>query len=420
MKKSLSVPATAVASLLGYLGGVSLALPAQAQERAEAAPHAELLAQAPADKAMGLHRELRIVAPLGDALQGSRVVKGAPYCADAVHETTQWLIDPATNTPNKIVRKNTTRMCRDGEGRTRQEIDGPGHKQVFLRDPVAKESWMLDPEHKTAIRLGALPPAAPGGQPGDGAAWREYGERMREWAKDLSSRVRHEVIAVPGVPAVPPVPPAPAAAAAPAAPMAPPAPLMPPAPPAPPALAADGTPSPVYVTRNETVSPDGKRRDVAVHVIRRGPGDAALPPLADMAPPADVMVRAERFAPRGAGVVTALPSKDIEGVKANGERTTWTIEAGKIGNEKAIVQTREVWTSPELMLTVYSRDTDPRSGETVYRLSNLKRGEPDATQFKVPAGYTTTEPPMQPRGLRILTPTAPVAPLAPPAPTGKG
>ncbi|MBC7916349.1 MAG: hypothetical protein H7Y28_00935 [Rhodoferax sp.] len=409
MKKSLSVSAAAVASLLGSWGALS----AQAQERVEAAPEmrVELLAQAPTGKPMVMEREVRFVTP-GDDLQNSRVVKGAPYCADAVHETTQWLVDPASNTPNKIARKNSTRMCRDGEGRTRQEMDGPGRKQVFLRDPVAKESWMLDPERKTAIRLGAIAPAAPVGHPADGAAWREYGERMREWAKELSGRVRHEVMAVPAVPPAPPVPPAPGAPATPAA---------PPVPAAPPMPMADGTPSPVYVTRNETVSPDGKRREVEVHVIRRGPGDAALPPLADMAPPGEVMIRAERMAPRGAGVVTALPTKDIEGVKANGERTTWTIEAGKIGNEKAIVQTREVWTSPELMLTVYSRDIDPRSGETVYRLSNLKRGEPDAAQFKVPAGYEVTEPNMAPRGLRILKQKTPApAPSTSPAATGKG
>ena len=68
-------------------------------------------------------------------------------------------------------------------------------------------------------------------------------------------------------------------------------------------------------------------------------------------------------------------SKDIEGVRANGERTTWTIEAGKIGNDKPIVSVREVWTSPELMLTLSSHDFDPRTGESSYRLKNLKRGD---------------------------------------------
>ncbi|OYT91490.1 MAG: hypothetical protein CFE43_13330 [Burkholderiales bacterium PBB3] len=391
----------------------------QSAERAESPPevHLELLAQAAPGRPVAVEREVRILTPGGDSGAGlggmlgnlgsfagagssgsGREVKGAPYCADAVHESTQYLIDPASSTPNKIVRKNSSTLCRDSEGRTRQEIDGAGRKQIFLRDPVAKESWMLDPERKTAIRLGAMQPMAPGAQPGDSGAWREYGERMRDWARDLSGRVRHEVVGVttavaPMAPPVPPVPPIPAATPLP-----------------------EGGPSPVYVTRNETVSPDGKQRQVEVHVIRRGAGDAALTPLPDMAPPAEVMLRAESMARRGAGVVSALPAKELEGVKVNGERTTWTIEAGKIGNEKAIVQTREVWTSPELMLTVYSKDVDPRSGETVYRLSKLSRKEPDASLFKVPQGYEVTEPTVMPRVLR--PPKA--APTPAPAPSARG
>jgi hypothetical protein len=77
-------------------------------------------------------------------------------------------------------------------------------------------------------------------------------------------------------------------------------------------------------------------------------------------------------------------------VRVDGERTTWTIEPGRLGNEKPIVITREVWTSPELLLTVQTREFDPRSGETTYRLSKLKRGEPDAALMKVPADYDTS------------------------------
>ena len=48
----------------------------------------------------------------------------------------------------------------------------------------------------------------------------------------------------------------------------------------------------------------------------------------------------------------------------------------------------------ELMLTLASRDFDPRSGEVNYRLKNLKRGEPDAALMRVPADYTQpTRPP---------------------------
>jgi hypothetical protein len=91
--------------------------------------------------------------------------------------------------------------------------------------------------------------------------------------------------------------------------------------------------------------------------------------------------------PRGPGVLSPLGSKEIEGVRVDGERTTWTIEAGRMGNEEPIVITRDVWTSPELLLTVQSREFDPRSGETTYRLGKLRRGEPDPALMKVPADY---------------------------------
>ena len=58
-----------------------------------------------------------------------------------------------------------------------------------------------------------------------------------------------------------------------------------------------------------------------------------------------------------------------------------------MGNEKPIVITRDVWTSPELLLTVQSREFDSRSGETTYRLGKLRRGEPDPALMKMPADY---------------------------------
>jgi hypothetical protein len=97
--------------------------------------------------------------------------------------------------------------------------------------------------------------------------------------------------------------------------------------------------------------------------------------------------------PRERGTTTALAPKEIDGLKVTGKRTTWTIEAGKIGNEKPIVTTREVWRSPELMLTVQSRDADPRQGERNYRLENIRRGEPDPALMKPPADYTNAPRP---------------------------
>jgi hypothetical protein len=201
----------------------------------------------------------------------------------------------------------------------------------------------------------------------DAPAWREYSERMREWARSMADRARGAAGAAP-LPPSPPTPP------------------TPPTPPSPPSPAlAPLPPMPVAITRSE--AGPGGRREVEVKVVRIGPdGDAPLP-AEWAAPPPAVQWRAASLAPRGAGSVSPLGSKDIEGVRANGERTTWTIEAGKLGNEKPILITREVWTSPDLMVTVLSRDFDPRSGEVSYRLKNLKRGEPDAALMRVPADY---------------------------------
>jgi hypothetical protein len=127
---------------------------------------------------------------------------------------------------------------------------------------------------------------------------------------------------------------------------------------------------------------------VEVEIVRL-PRDGAAGPAGDAPlPPPAVQWRSQVLGPRGAGTVTPLPARDIEGVRANGERTTWVIDAGKVGNDKPIQITREVWTSPELMVTVQSRDFDPRSGEVNYRLKNLKRGEPDAALMRVPADYS--------------------------------
>lgn len=87
----------------------------------------------------------------------------------------------------------------------------------------------------------------------------------------------------------------------------------------------------------------------------------------------------------------SLGTKIIEGVEAEGTKTTRTIEAGKIGNELPIEITYEKWYSKELGLIVYSRRFDPRYGEQIYRLVNLDRSEPDISLFMVPSDYEIVE-----------------------------
>jgi hypothetical protein len=89
--------------------------------------------------------------------------------------------------------------------------------------------------------------------------------------------------------------------------------------------------------------------------------------------------------------VEKLPARQIEGVMAQGTRTTRTIPAGAIGNEQPIAIVTEQWRSPELNILVLTRTSDPRAGETTYRLAGITRGEPDASWFAVPADYTVRE-----------------------------
>jgi hypothetical protein len=87
----------------------------------------------------------------------------------------------------------------------------------------------------------------------------------------------------------------------------------------------------------------------------------------------------------------SLGTKSIEGVDAVGTRTTITIPAGKIGNERAIEIVNERWESPDLKVVVLSRSSDPRFGETTYRLTGITRGEPDRALFEVPSDYTVKD-----------------------------
>jgi len=89
----------------------------------------------------------------------------------------------------------------------------------------------------------------------------------------------------------------------------------------------------------------------------------------------------------------ALGKQNIEGVEAEGTRTTVTIPAGKIGNELPIDLVSERWYSPELQVIVMTKHTDPRFGENSYKLTNINRSEPARELFEVPAGYAVKENP---------------------------
>ena len=273
------------------------------------------------------------------------IVKNAPYQAEAINESIQVLSDG-----NRIVKRRTTLLARDGYGRTRQERKGDNGGSVYIFDPIDNKSYALSVDRKVAVRIPRAP-AAP-------------------WPSLLPEPP--PPLAVPGPPPLPVPPAAPA----------PPAPPAPPVPPdaVPGAPHVDVKPGRVVVRRGATR--DGE--DVRIEVIRvGGDGAAVIAPSAPLPPLTLPML------PRGKGDTKKLGNREFDGVKAEGTQTTYTIAAGEIGNEKPIVVTSERWFSPEYNVVVYAKQSDPRTGDTIYRLANFRRGEPPAELFKVPADYKT-------------------------------
>ena len=87
-----------------------------------------------------------------------KLVKGAPYSAKAVTETTQTLGDG-----NRIINKSEASVYRDGEGRTRREqslraigpfaTTGEPAQAIFINDPVAGVNYSLDTRSMVARKM---------------------------------------------------------------------------------------------------------------------------------------------------------------------------------------------------------------------------------------------------------------------------
>jgi len=208
-----------------------------------------------------------------------KAVKGAPYSAQAVTQFTQTLADG-----NHIQRTTTASVARDSEGRTRTDrsvdaigrLDGAGRafKAVFINDPVAGMSYMLDAASHTARQIPAFTNRnRPASSSGTGAAG----------AQSAHSSVRRQAIA------------------------------------------------------------NVKTDDLGTQVI--------------------------------------------DGLAVQGKRITRTIPAAQAGSERDLEVVTETWTSPDLQMVVMSKTSDPRFGESVYKLTNVSRAEPDPQLFTVPSDY---------------------------------
>jgi hypothetical protein len=279
----------------------------------------------------------------GLSLQGGKVA-GAPYSAEAVTEMTQTLADG-----NRIVRSVSASVARDSEGRTRREqvlaafgpwMPAEQPKSVVINDPVAGTSYMLDEQHKVAVKMPAAMSFKIEGAGMDGARVMVGGKPMRDVEVEKTIRYKIE-----GKDAPPPPPP----------------------PPPPPGVVGEAG---VAVGA------------VSSTMISDGIGAVSMFTSEIDTLPAMPGHNAEQ---------KSLGTQTIEGVEATGTQSIMTIPAGAIGNEQAIKIVSEQWYSPALQVVVLSKRSDPRSGEMVYRLTQLDRSEPAAALFQVPSDYTVKD-----------------------------
>lgn len=116
-------------------------------------------------------------------------------------------------------------------------------------------------------------------------------------------------------------------------------------------------------------------------LVSKSPETAALPKLKD----------------EGETKWQPLGTEVIEGLSCDHILSTQTVPAGVIGNEQPIVITSETWASPELHLLIMRKHNDPRFGETVYKLTDIRREEPDPSLFQVPPDFKVLDklPPLR-------------------------
>jgi hypothetical protein len=83
-----------------------------------------------------------------------------------------------------------------------------------------------------------------------------------------------------------------------------------------------------------------------------------------------------------------LGSQEIEGVTARGVRETQIIPAESSENGRDITITDEYWYSDELRINVLMKHSDPRTGTTAAKVTQILRGEPNPALFEIPEGYS--------------------------------
>jgi len=93
-----------------------------------------------------------------------------------------------------------------------------------------------------------------------------------------------------------------------------------------------------------------------------------------------------------------LGERQLDGETVAGSRVEATIPAGAVGNDRPIKMSAEQWYGKDLQVVVEATYRDPRTGETRYKLREIRRNEPDASLFEVPAPAKAAPPGEVPGG----------------------
>ena len=86
-------------------------------------------------------------------------------------------------------------------------------------------------------------------------------------------------------------------------------------------------------------------------------------------------------------VETDLGVQLLDGVQLHGLRRSRTVPAAVSGTGKDVVVEDDYWYSTDLAVDMIIRHSDPRTGEQMVAVTEVKRAEPDAAMFRVPATY---------------------------------
>lgn len=88
--------------------------------------------------------------------------------------------------------------------------------------------------------------------------------------------------------------------------------------------------------------------------------------------------------------VEDLGTETIQDLETHGTRSTTTIPAGQIGNDKALVTVHEEWIAPNIGVVVRRINDSPQNGKTTMELVSIDLTEPPLTTFQPPDGYEVT------------------------------